>query len=372
MQWNGSAENKIVPFLEPILGTKHLGALGRNVGEVLGVFGDVNTDKQEFPLRGYASSVNLPNLIEIEETLRGLWSPQWPEDQFGKPDPTLVKAGQALYETRCVNCHAIMSRTDPNRTVTAIMSDEGTDQTMARNVATRTAQTGNLEGRRLLSPPFRKLQSTEAVATLLEHVAQRVVFGTRLVDADTDAPLEYVFKADIGNGPSKLSVGLADLKMKAHILISGGLKSFLHHGSANRDEPAPGAAPSEKPKVTLSANDSPDAATSFNVESKPGAAEPVKLLYKARPLNGIWATAPYLHNGSVPTLDELLKPAADRMTSFKIGSLEFDPVHVRFVNEGAFTFDTKAHGNSNAGHEYGTKKFTAEERAQLIAYLKTL
>ncbi|HEV7406227.1 MAG TPA: di-heme-cytochrome C peroxidase, partial [Chthoniobacteraceae bacterium] len=48
VQWNGSAENKIVPFLEPILGTKHIGALGRNVGEVLGVFGDVNTAKPEF------------------------------------------------------------------------------------------------------------------------------------------------------------------------------------------------------------------------------------------------------------------------------------------------------------------------------------
>ena len=47
--------------------------------------------------------------------------------------------------------------------------------------------------------------------------------------------------------------------------------------------------------------------------------------YKARPLNGIWATAPYLHNGSVRTLRQLLLPAADRQTVFQVGSREYDP-----------------------------------------------
>ena len=48
--------------------------------------------------------------------------------------------------------------------------------------------------------------------------------------------------------------------------------------------------------------------------------------YKARPLDGIWATAPYLHNGSVPNLDALLQPAAKRPLSFSIGVKTFDPV----------------------------------------------
>ncbi len=48
--------------------------------------------------------------------------------------------------------------------------------------------------------------------------------------------------------------------------------------------------------------------------------------YKGRPLNGIWATAPYLHNGSVPNLDALLQPAAKRPASFSIGVRTFDPV----------------------------------------------
>ena len=59
---------------------------------------------------------------------------------------------------------------------------------------------------------------------------------------------------------------------------------------------------------------------------KPGA------YYKARPLNGIWATAPYLHNGSVPTLDDLLKPPSERPKRFRVGCTEFDPVKVGFVD----------------------------------------
>ncbi len=53
--------------------------------------------------------------------------------------------------------------------------------------------------------------------------------------------------------------------------------------------------------------------------------------YIARPLNGIWATAPYLHNGSVPTLYDLLLPAEQRPRTFYTGSNEFDPVKVGYV-----------------------------------------
>src|SRR5690606_22693114 len=94
--------------------------------------------------------------------------------------------------------------------------------------------------------------------------------------------------------------------------------------------------------------------------------------YKGRPLNGIWATAPYLHNGSVPNLDELLKPPGQRVKQFQVGSREFDPVNVGFVNEGHFTFDTTLSGNSNSGHDYGDVVFTEEERRQLIEYMKSL
>ncbi len=114
--------------------------------------------------------------------------------------------------------------------------------------------------------------------------------------------------------------------------------------------------------------------------------------YKARPLNGIWATAPYLHNGSVSSLYELLLPAAERQKSFYVGSNKLDTKKVGFESsqEGnSFLFETVDGqgnlilGNGNYGHtgEYHTaaksedgqwRNYTDTERYQLIEYLKTL
>jgi mono/diheme cytochrome c family protein len=99
------------------------------------------------------------------------------------------------------------------------------------------------------------------------------------------------------------------------------------------------------------------------------------LAYRARPLNGIWATAPYLHNGSVPSLYELLLAPHSRSRIFYVGNWEFDPVHVGVRSSSPFTgaslFDTRLPGNSNGGHPYGTN-LSEEDRMALIEYLKTL
>jgi len=98
------------------------------------------------------------------------------------------------------------------------------------------------------------------------------------------------------------------------------------------------------------------------------------LAYRARPLDGIWATAPYLHNGSIQNLHELLKPASKRKTSFYVGSNQFDPKHVGFKSKrrgNHFLLDTSIPGNLNSGHEYGVSLSKKEKRA-LIEFLKTL
>ena len=99
------------------------------------------------------------------------------------------------------------------------------------------------------------------------------------------------------------------------------------------------------------------------------------LAYRARPLNGTWATAPYLHNGSVPSLYDLLLPPAQRPKIFFVGSWEFDPVHVGVETgspfAGAFSFDTRLPGNANGGHEYGAT-LSEPDRMALIEFLKTL
>ena len=99
--------------------------------------------------------------------------------------------------------------------------------------------------------------------------------------------------------------------------------------------------------------------------------------YLSPPLDGLWLRAPYLHNGSVPTLADLLEPAASRPTVFWRGYDLLDPVNVGFVSTGpeaeaaGSRHDTSLPGNGNGGHEYGTALSAAEKKA-LVEYMKTL
>ena len=94
--------------------------------------------------------------------------------------------------------------------------------------------------------------------------------------------------------------------------------------------------------------------------------------YGVRPLAGVWATAPYLHNGSVPNLYELLQPPARRRKTFPVGHPEYDPDSVGIAltaPPGTKTFDTRQPGNGNGGHTYGTT-LTEPQRLALLEYLK--
>jgi mono/diheme cytochrome c family protein len=103
--------------------------------------------------------------------------------------------------------------------------------------------------------------------------------------------------------------------------------------------------------------------------------------YASHPLDGIWARSPYLHNGSVPTLADLLKPSDERPKVWCRGSDLYDFEKVGYRAEdaatcpgGAFRYDTAAPGNSNRGHEgpaYGTS-LSQDEKAALVEYMKTL
>jgi hypothetical protein len=96
--------------------------------------------------------------------------------------------------------------------------------------------------------------------------------------------------------------------------------------------------------------------------------------YEARVLEGIWAAAPYLHNGSVPTLDDLLKPANQRPAVFYIGT-NYDISKVGLASSQTpspgYEYRTSVKGNGNGGHEYGTQ-LSAPQKTALIEYLKSL
>ncbi len=99
--------------------------------------------------------------------------------------------------------------------------------------------------------------------------------------------------------------------------------------------------------------------------------------YVAQFLDGIWLRAPYLHNGSVPSLADMLAPPAQRPQAFWRGYDVYDPVRVGFVVQGAEAeragtpFDTRLRGNGNSGHPFGTT-LPATQKNDLLEYLKTL
>ena len=99
--------------------------------------------------------------------------------------------------------------------------------------------------------------------------------------------------------------------------------------------------------------------------------------YLAKPLVGVWLLGPYLHNGSVPTLRDLLSPPEQRPRVFYRGYDVVDTENIGFISTGpeaaarGFRIDTVQRGNGNAGHEYGTGLSEPDKRA-LLEYLKTL
>lgn len=93
--------------------------------------------------------------------------------------------------------------------------------------------------------------------------------------------------------------------------------------------------------------------------------------YWAATLSGVWARSPYLHNGSVRTMRDLLTSPGERTKTFHRGSRVFDEKEMGYTDEGAYVLDTAGSGNSNSGHDYGTK-LSVNEKHDLIEYLKTL
>jgi hypothetical protein len=105
--------------------------------------------------------------------------------------------------------------------------------------------------------------------------------------------------------------------------------------------------------------------------------------YKAAPREGVWATPPFMHNGSVPNLYEMLIPAAQRTKKFYLGR-EFDPIKVGLDTSGksgTYLVDTSLRGSSNAGHSFENGPrgngiigplLTEQERWAIVEYLKSI
>jgi hypothetical protein len=317
VEWNGSQANS------------NIGAFARNIGEVIGVFGEVETKTKHwlgYIDGGYPSSIQAANLRKLEKVTAKLQSPLWPKS-FPAIDAKLAQQGRVLYETHCIQCHLDINRTDSKRMIQVRMTTLGeikTDPMMAMNAINYQGRSGKFKGQR-----------------------RYYIAGD---------PLPTVAPAiDIANN---LMVGIIkNNPLQAYLAQKDAVK--FGHG----DEIHP-----------------PKYVDGKIIEAGQEVSRKALLAYKARPLNGVWSSAPFLHNGSVPNMYQLLLPAKDRVKKFYIGSMQYDPKNLGFdmspVKE-SFLFDTSLAGNSNAGHEYGMGYgeqggLTEAERWALIEYLKTL
>ncbi len=346
VQWNGIAENFTTNV--PGLGALDVGALGRNTGQVIGVFGDIVL-KPGAGLGGYASSAHVDNLVDIEVLLTKLRPPKWPSDVFGAPDDAKAAAGKSLFSERCASCHLPLDRTDLTSRIAAKMSPlsgppgiaPGTDPWMACNAFVFEGQTGVLEGTKAAYYKGDKLGASANMAQLLGTEVAGTLVGKK--GEIVAAVARTFFHIDRG-GP-------------------------IIHIPSDDDRAMAGE--------TREARKAEQLLKCLSVEDR-------VLGYKARPLTGIWATAPYLHNGSVPTLYDLLLPPDERPKSFDLGTREYDPADVGYVyktnprGENTFSFHavdefgSDIDGNWNTGHDYGNGTLTDADRRALVEFLKTL
>ncbi len=353
VQWNASAPNG------PVVGGVALGALGRNSGEVIGVFGDIQTELWALALLrpGYVSSINMANLEQLEQLVGRLKPPAWPS-VFPAIDETKRLAGQRLFTEHCAKCHSHLDREDlatPVTIGTTLLNGPepiGTDPWMACNAYANSARTGSM----ILTPRGYFVVPGEKPIILGLTAPEFDMLATAVVGSIVNYADKYKKLVD-----KVLAKELFDRKSTPHIdrvpqIKLSNLVPEIDPATVDPDKIA-------QLKQCL-ADDSPI------------------LGYKFRPLTGIWATAPYLHNGSVPTLYDLLLPPSDRPKSFYVGTREFDPVKVGFKTEqsddNSFlfrVFDDQGkpiQGNLNSGHDYNNAGLSDADRDALVEYMKGL
>lgn len=289
--------------------------IGRNGGQVLGVFGAATLTGP--PEGWYGSTLLLEQLHALETWIADLEPPRWNAVLMGAVDEELAEDGAALFEEHCAACHnmAPYRRTPPEvnafgRTFIEIgrvdYRDVGTDPTYVEALAKRL------------------LKTNEATRPLLDE--QEVV------------PAAALFLRVVGGVVGK-AMDDAGLTPEERIALNG-----------FRLRPGTGGGP-PVPYTPPSLTD-----------------------LKASPLAGVWATGPYLHNGSVPTVYELLSPPEERRAVFWTGGRELDRERLGFQSDdapGRFRFDTSLAGNGNGGHAYPSAGLDHEQRLALIEYLKT-
>jgi hypothetical protein len=350
----------------------------RNAGEALGVTALVNMSP-DYPADAlFRSSVAIQNLFWIETMLRGpdpfsqtprgfggLTSPKWPSqiftDDAWKIKPERVAKGRAIYAEICAECHL------------GPVNDPAFDPQFPDKSFWTSSQWERIGSSPVLNPVQKGVAGMGTDPAQANVLAQRTVQLPGFMDIQPARDLKNWWGCPGLHETSSTEMPYSLALMVAVDLVARKWMDDQHIPEAER-------------------------AGLWGPRSNCPNPKPNGPHYRARPLNGVWATAPYLHNGSVPSLWWLLAPQSERPTQFCMGTRDFDPEHVGFrvdpktppsCKNGETLFSTTwpdgspIHGNSVLGHSLegapGQGKpgvigrmLSEDERYDLIEYLKTL
>lgn len=290
--------------------------VARNGGQVLGVFGRSNM----LPDAGedaFDSSILLSQLAELEDWLRMLKPPVWDEARMGSIDPDLRDRGAEIFRKSCAGCHnmAPYKRTDP-----------------AENFFGETFI-------KISRVDFRAVGTDPSYMTgLLSRQVATNATTAKLFGGATMVPALQFFGGTVQANIQR-AIAKAQITPEQVFALNG-----MRFTKGEDDGPVP-YTPKQPPTYL-----------------------------KAGPLAGVWATGPYLHNGSVPTVYELLSPVEDRRVVFWTGGRGLDLNRLGYESgdaPGRFRFDTRLPGNGNAGHQFPKGGLTHDERMAVIEYLKS-
>ncbi len=382
-------------------------AMARNVNEALGTRARLNLTHED---QLYDNSVLMTEVHCIETTLQHLEPPKWPEDLFGDIDHALRDEGEKIFNEVCKDCHGPFPRfaengkidyeqTAKNHSCTTchgpFMTDDNGDLielTDHRDHPQVQVADSRWLGRapQEYSDQWQRGGYWEMIHIPLDYIGTDATSAMNMINNTFDlTPLVELVEKSRQSG-SILRLPESD---KEHIpdpsktgfaqglqYIGGEVRYKQYREWGLMDETGYQA----KPEAARAVGD----LDGFGEVDDPVAWR----AYRPRPLEGVWATAPFLHNGSVPSIYQLLLPAEERDQVFYLGRKEYDPVALGLdvsKFKGAFEFDTSETGNSNLGHEFNDglcgdgvigyaipdkpgycRQFTERERMAIIEYLK--
>lgn len=294
--------------------------IDRNIAEVLGVFGQMDLRR---PAGQFESSVRVAELVLLEDWVRSLSPPRW-QVAWGFDEARAIR-GQAIFKDKCADCHNM-----PISATSNMLFDKMTERKSSpldkAYIKIKAVNVTEVE----TDPTYLQALGLRRIKT----GALKGIFGGA---GEVAGGIFLSVAANQAVNAALTSAGISEDKL---LELKGFGMQIPDEGGSAKEHNAPRA----------------------HFES-----------FKAGPLMGVWATAPYLHNGSVPTIFDLLSLPEERPAAFWVGGVELDTANLGFVSSegaGPFHFDTRLRGNGNMGHRFPETPLSTEQKLDVIEYLK--